>query len=151
MALVRVLAPAFYARHDTLTPMRATVTAMICNISLKVVFVWGFHLGVAGVALGTALGAWVNVGMLTWYGHSRMLLAIEKNFLKSLPPALLAALATARCARWGGARLAQPLIHGSLALRDSVALAAAIVAGGIGYGAVLLLFRRSLPLGKLAR
>src|SRR4051812_9982329 len=41
MALVRIVASIFYARHDTATPMRATVIAMTCNIALKVVFVWG--------------------------------------------------------------------------------------------------------------
>src|SRR5690242_11674163 len=47
-ALVRIVASTFYARHDTVTPMHATVTAMACNIALKVVLVWGFDLGIAG-------------------------------------------------------------------------------------------------------
>src|SRR5215475_1662840 len=76
MALVRIVASTFYARHDTLTPARATLTAIIFNIALKVLFVWGLHMGVAGVALGTALGAWINVAILTWFGKSRALLAI---------------------------------------------------------------------------
>ena len=44
--------------------MRGTVIALVSNIALKVVFVWGLDLGVAGLALGTALGAWINVAML---------------------------------------------------------------------------------------
>src|SRR6185312_8624175 len=48
MALVRIVASTFYARHDTLTPARATVTSIVLNILLKVVFVWGFGWGVAG-------------------------------------------------------------------------------------------------------
>ncbi len=148
MAMVRIIASTFYARHDTMTPVRATVTAMICNIALKVVFVWGLHLGVPGVALGTALGAWINVGMLTWYGHSRALLAIEKIFLRSLTPALLAALACGAGA-WAGARLGESAIGGHYA--DVAALIVAIVCASAGYGAVLFLFRKSLPLGKFAR
>ena len=84
MALVRIVASTFYARHDTATPVRATVIAMACNIALKVFFVWGLHLGVAGMALGTALGAWINVALLTWLGRSRALLAIERQFLRAL-------------------------------------------------------------------
>jgi len=138
MALVRIVASTFYARHDTATPVRATLTAMACNIAPKVVFVWGFGLGVAGIALGTALGAWINVGLLTWLGRSRDLLAIERIFLRSLPAALLAALATGAGA-WIGANLLR--MHGDIA-----ALAAAIGCAGLGYGVVLLMLRGRLPL-----
>ena len=138
MALVRIVASTFYARHDTATPMRATVIAMTCNIALKVVFVWGFDLGVAGIALGTALGAWINVGLLTWFGRSKDLLAIERIFVRSLPAALIAALMTGVGA-WLGAWLLRG--HGDIA-----ALAAAIACAGLGYGIVLLMFRGRLPL-----
>jgi putative peptidoglycan lipid II flippase len=142
MAMVRIVASTFYARHDTATPMRATIIAMLCNIGLKVVFVWGFGLGVAGIALGTALGAWINVGLLTWFGHGRDLLAIEKIFIRSLPAALLAALTTGAGA-WVGAYLLQ-------ARGDVPSLAAAMICAGLGYGTVLLLFRGRLPLGRTA-
>jgi putative peptidoglycan lipid II flippase len=147
MALVRIVASTFYARHDTMTPVRATVTAMIVNILLKVVFVWGLHLGVAGVALGTALGAWINVGLLTWFGRSRTLLAIEKQFVKSLAPALVAA-AAAGAGAWIGVRLAAPLGRGQFV--DITALAGAMILGIAAYGTVVLLFHRALPLRKQA-
>ncbi|HMH64890.1 MAG TPA: murein biosynthesis integral membrane protein MurJ [Rhizomicrobium sp.] len=143
MALIRIIAPTFYARHDTATPVRATLTAMTCNIALKFIFVWGLGLGVAGIALGTALGAWINVGVLTWYGRSRTLLAIETQFLRALPPALLAALAAG-----GGAWVGAWLLKGE---GDIAALACAILCAGLGYGAVLLLLRDRLPLGKFSR
>src|SRR6185312_469150 len=142
MALIRIVAPTFYARHDTVTPMRATVTAMACNIALKFVFVWGLGLGVAGIALGSAIGAWINVAVLTWTGYSRKLLAIEKLFLRSLPAALLAAIATGVGA-WFGAGLLQ-------GQGDVPALAAAIACAGVGYVAVLLVFRNQLPLRRAA-
>ena len=140
MALVRIVASTFYARHDTMTPVRATLTAMFCNIGLKIVLVWGFGLGVAGIALGTALGAWINVGLLTWLGHNRDLLAIERQFLRSLPPTLFAALATG-----AGAWIGAVLLHGR---GDVMALAAAIGCAALAYGAVLVLFRGHLPLGR---
>jgi putative peptidoglycan lipid II flippase len=143
MALVRILASTFYARHDTATPVRATLIAMTCNIALKVFFVWGLSLGVAGIALGSALGAWINIALLTWLGRSRALLAIERQFFRALPASLLAAVAVGGGA-WVGASLLQS--HG-----DVPALAAAIACAGLGYGAVLLLLRRRLPLGKFAR
>ena len=148
MALVRIVASTFYARHDTMTPARATVTAIVSNIALKILFVWGFHLGVAGVALGTALGAWINVGILTWSGNSRALLAIESSFVRALPPALLAALATAAGA-WVGARLGEVAVPGHYT--DIAALAGAMICASLGYGAIVLTFRTRLPLGRLAR
>jgi putative peptidoglycan lipid II flippase len=148
MALVRIVASTFYARHDTGTPARATVTAIVCNIALKVAFVWGLHLGVAGVALGTALGAWINVGILTWFGRSRALLAIETAFWRALPPVLLAAV-VAGAGAWGGVALTTPLVSGRFT--DIAALGAAMVCAVVGYGGVVLVFRRSLPLGRLAQ
>ena len=38
-ALVKVLAPAFYARQDTRTPVRAAVVAMLVNMALNIIFV----------------------------------------------------------------------------------------------------------------
>jgi putative peptidoglycan lipid II flippase len=148
MALVRIIASTFYARHDTLTPARATLTAIVANIALKVLFVWGFHMGVAGVALGTALGAWINVGILTWFGRSRALLAIESIFLRALPPAFFAALATGAGA-WLGARLGEGAMPGPYG--DVAALIGALICASLGYGAVLVLFRNRLPLGRPAR
>jgi len=148
MALVRIVQSTFYARHDTMTPVRATVTAILSNIALKVLFVWGFHWGVAGIALGTALGAWINVGILTWLGRSRTLLAIESIFVRALPPSLLAALATAAGA-WLGARLGEGALPGDYA--DIAALIGAIICASLGYGMVLLMSRSRLPLGRPAQ
>src|SRR5438045_693634 len=80
MALVRIFASTFYARHDTMTPARVTVTAIAVNIALKVLLVWGFGLGIAGIALGTSLGAWVNAGLLALLGARRKLLHLDAPF-----------------------------------------------------------------------
>ena len=148
MALVRIVASTFYARHDTLTPARATLTAIVSNIALKILFVWDFHLGVAGVALGTALGAWINVAILTWFGRSRALLAIETTFLHALPPAVLAAV-LAGAGAWLGARLGAIAVAGRYA--DVASLAGAMICASLLYGIVVLSFRAKLPLGRLAR
>ena len=141
-ALIRIVSSTFYARQDTMTPVRATVAAMTLSIGLKLLFVWGLHMGVGGIAAGTAIGAWTNVAILTWIGHNRDLLAIERIFVHALPASLLAALASGAAA-WAGANLLGA--HG-----DVAALAAAILFAGLAYGAVLLLFRNRLPIRRLA-
>jgi putative peptidoglycan lipid II flippase len=148
MALVRIVASTFYARHDTVTPMRATLIAFVVNIALKFVLVWHFQMGVAGLALGTALGAWINVIILTWLGRSRALLAIEALFVRALPPALLAAL-VAGAGAWAGARLGETVMPGAYA--DEAGLLLALVCAGLGYGLTVLLLRSRLPLGRLSQ
>jgi putative peptidoglycan lipid II flippase len=145
-ALTRIVQATFYARHNTATPARVTVTALACNIALKVIFVWGFGLGIAGVALGTSLGAWINVAILSWLGRKRLLLSMDERFHRALLPVLLAAAAAAAGA-WLGVMLMGE-VHTSL--HDALALGLATVLGCIGYAAVVLLFRRSLPLGRFA-
>ncbi len=57
-ALIAVLARAFYARQDTLTPVLAAVGAVVINVSLAVVLVG--PLGLPGVALAIAIAAWLE-------------------------------------------------------------------------------------------
>ncbi|HEX4634736.1 MAG TPA: murein biosynthesis integral membrane protein MurJ [Rhizomicrobium sp.] len=142
MAMLRIVQATFYARHDTLTPARSTVIALISNILLKLLFVWGFSLGVAGLALGTALGAWINVALLTVTGRSRALIAIETQFLRALPASLLAAIACG-----AGAWLGAMLLNGR---GDVAALGGAMAMAALAYGGTLLVLRRRLPLKRAA-
>lgn len=143
--LVRVLAATFYARHDTVTPVRATILAVAVNIGMKFALVWGLHLGAVGVALGTSLGSWANVSILFWLGRRRGALRIDVHLMRALPVIFLAAFATGAAA-FGGVLLGEQA-H----LVKELLLACAVIAGGLAYGAVTLGFRARLPLGKLAR
>ena len=66
--LIKVLAPGYFARQDMKTPVRIGVIAVAANIAMKVVFVapldFLFNLGHVGLALATALAAYVNAGLL---------------------------------------------------------------------------------------
>lgn len=59
---IKVLAPAFYARQDTRTPVRIGIIAVLSNMVLNAVLV--FPLQHAGLALATALAAFINAGLL---------------------------------------------------------------------------------------
>lgn len=67
--LVKVLAPGFYARQDTRTPVRIGIYAMVSNMAMNVIFVVpmamaGFEGPHAGLALATAVSAFINAGLL---------------------------------------------------------------------------------------
>ncbi|MEY1663112.1 murein biosynthesis integral membrane protein MurJ [Isoalcanivorax beigongshangi] len=66
--LIKVLAPGFFARQDTRTPVRIGVIALVANMVFNLILVW--HLRHVGLALATALSAWLNAGLL-WRGLQR--------------------------------------------------------------------------------
>jgi putative peptidoglycan lipid II flippase len=57
-ATVNVLARAFYAMHDTKTPMKIGVMAMVVNVFLAAILMW--PLGVGGLALANTLSSAMN-------------------------------------------------------------------------------------------
>lgn len=66
--LIKVLAPGYFARQDMKTPVRIGIIAILANIGFKIVLVapllvW-FGLGHVGLALATAMAAYVNAGLL---------------------------------------------------------------------------------------
>src|SRR5215471_11985627 len=71
--LVRVLAPAFFARHDTATPVKVAITAMAANLCLTVILMQ--FLAHVGIALATTVAGWVNaltlLALLLQRGHFR--------------------------------------------------------------------------------
>ncbi|MFZ1324784.1 MAG: murein biosynthesis integral membrane protein MurJ [Candidatus Contendobacter sp.] len=60
--LIKVLAPGFYARQDTRSPVKYGVIAMVANTVLVLLLVW--PLAHAGLALATSLAAYLNAGLL---------------------------------------------------------------------------------------
>jgi putative peptidoglycan lipid II flippase len=66
--LIKVLAPGFYARQDTRTPVRIGVIAMAANMVFNLLLI--FPLQHAGLALATSLSAYLNAYLL-WRGLRR--------------------------------------------------------------------------------
>jgi putative peptidoglycan lipid II flippase len=60
--LIKVLAPGFYSRQDTATPVRIGVIAMVVNMGLNIALV--FPLAHAGLALATTLSSSLNAFLL---------------------------------------------------------------------------------------
>ncbi|MCB1671387.1 MAG: murein biosynthesis integral membrane protein MurJ [Gammaproteobacteria bacterium] len=61
---VKIFAPGYFARQDTSTPVRIGIVAMVTNMVLNLVLVFGFSLQHVGLALATSLAAFVNAGLL---------------------------------------------------------------------------------------
>lgn len=65
LILVKVLAAAFYARHDTRTPVRAGICAMIANLCVAIVL--SRFYGHVGLAAASGVAALMNVALLCYF------------------------------------------------------------------------------------
>jgi putative peptidoglycan lipid II flippase len=147
--LVKCVVPSFYARGDTATPVRATMLSVASNILMKVVLVWGLDWGVAGIALGTAFGGWVNLAALMVLARRRTILVATGELKRAMVPVLIAAAATA-AGIFAGTVLAGAAVSPSLSFAPLFSLALAILGAACGFGAAVTLFRRRLPIGRSA-
>jgi putative peptidoglycan lipid II flippase len=60
--MIKVLAPGYYARQDTKTPVKIAIISMVSNMVFNIILV--FPLAHAGLALATTLSACINAGLL---------------------------------------------------------------------------------------
>jgi len=115
--LVKVLAPGFYARQDTKTPMRIGVIAMVCNIVLSIVLV--FVLKHTGLALAISLSALINASLLyRLLRRDRIYLPAEgwglflfRLTIATIVMAVFLAWGTGDQGSWTAARAADRIVH----------------------------------------
>ncbi len=79
--LIKVLTPGFYARADTRTPVRIAILAMLINLALNLVLIWPMRH--VGLALSTAVAAWVNAALLYWTLRRRGHFAIDQRLART--------------------------------------------------------------------
>ncbi len=95
--LIKVLAPGFYSRQDTKTPVKIGVIAVFCNIVLNLGFVWvwthwqltGPH---AALALATSLSAYINAALLFKKLKSSTSISLQIGWSKYLTQILICTL-----------------------------------------------------------
>ena len=132
--LVKVLAPAFFARHDTRTPVKVAVLSLGANLGLTLVLMRIFaHVGVA-IALSAAgwLQATILLILLARRGHFRF----DARARANLPRTAAATLGMAAVLL--GLRRALAPLHGAATLWRLGALAGLVSAGLVTFLALAL-------------
>ena len=76
--LIKVLAPGFFARQDTKTPVKVGIIAMVANMVFNLILVW--PLAHAGLALATALSAFLNAGLLGYLLYRQKVLIFQPGW-----------------------------------------------------------------------
>jgi putative peptidoglycan lipid II flippase len=136
--LIRSAVATFYARKDTATPVKAALSGVAVNVALKIALVG--TLAQVGLALATAVGAWINLLLVVGFAVRAGYLDLDRALIRSTAKFLLSGAMLA-AALWLTARFAASYFSQLSALRDEATLLLLIVVGAIVYaGSILLLF-----------
>jgi len=138
---VKVLAPGFYARQDTKTPVRIAITSMVSNMVLNLLFVAallgiGFRGPHTGLALASSAAAYINAGLLYRMLRRGGVYQPEAGWSRVLLAVVAACLAMALVLVW----LSPDLLHwaGAAARARTRWLVSLIGLGALVYAVALL-------------
>ncbi|NQU60113.1 MAG: murein biosynthesis integral membrane protein MurJ [Rhodospirillales bacterium] len=133
--LVKALAPGFFAREDTATPVKISVFCLLVNLGLNLLLMGPFlHVGIAAA---TAVSSWLNAGIMAYVLKGRGHLVLDGRLKHRLVRVILATAAMAAALVW-----ALPLAQGALAGATGMRITAlgALVVGGMAiFGGIALL------------
>ena len=89
--LVKVLAPGFYSRQDTKTPVRFGIWCMVANMVFNVVLAIPF--GYVGLAIATSMSATLNAALLYITLHRQGVFALSRTSVLFIARVLLSSAA----------------------------------------------------------
>ena len=139
--LIKVLAPGFFARQDTKTPVLIAAVCVAINIALSLALM-GPMLHV-GIALAQAISSWVNAILLAVFLRRRGYLTLDQRLKDRLARICLASIGMAAILFAAASGLA-PMLAGGTAARGA-ALAMLVAGGLVVYGALALALRAAAP------
>jgi len=142
--MVKVVAPGFFARQDTKTPVKIAAVTMAVNVALTLALGW--LLAQSGIALALSTAGWVNALTLLAVLRRRGHFALDRRLARALPRILLAAFGMGALLLLLKALLANALV-GTLAVK--LLALAGLVGGGLAGFAVLALLLGIADLGEL--
>jgi putative peptidoglycan lipid II flippase len=139
--LVKVLAPGFYAREDTATPVKIAVFAMLLNAAVALSLMP--FIAHVGIAVATSVAGWFNALMLWLMLHRRGHFVVDRRLKERTLRIIGATILMGAAVGLVDAALA-PSFAGSLGLRLA-ALAAVIAAGLAAFGIAALALGAAKP------
>src|SRR4051794_39154984 len=140
--LMRSAVATFLARSDTATTVKAALTAVAMNIGFKVAFLYFTTLAQVGLALATSIGAWINFGLILWFGVRAGFMSFDAAFRRAVLKLILAGMvltAALWIAQWPVLALAAGLPAHNVTALLLLGFLGALVYGG----AILGLFGRA--------
>ena len=74
--LIKVLAPGFFSRQDTKTPVKFGIIAMAANMIFNLILVFPFDY--VGLAMATSMSATLNAALLYWALHQQKVFQLSR-------------------------------------------------------------------------
>jgi len=132
--LIRSAVATFYARKDTATPVKASLTGLTINMGLKLLLMGAF--AQIGLALATAVGAWVNLLLVLGFAVRAGYLELDRPLWQSVLRFAVSGVVLA-AALWGATRFAATHFE-AIRFRDETTLLLLIGVGAVVYAASIL-------------
>lgn len=129
--LVKALAPGFFAREDTRTPLYVAIVAIVVNVALNVWFLYATALAQVGIALASSLSGWLNAALLAIALRRREHWVPDDRLVSRGLRVALAAIGMGAVLWAGLIWLAAPLSRADI--EGGAALAGLCVLGGAAY------------------
>lgn len=127
--LIRALTPGFFAREDTRTPVKIAIATMTANVVLAIILMQ--FIAHVGIALATALTAWINAGFLAAILVRRGHLEFDRRLRRSLPRLLLSSALMAAILWWTNGHMAENFAGNEM--QRIMSLLILVISGGISY------------------
>lgn len=142
--LIKVLAPGFFARHDTSTPVKIAIVCVLLNLALNLTLMQFFaHVG---IALATAISAWINAALLVTFLWKRGQFQTDARLRQRTYRIVMATLGMA-AALWAAHSVFQGLYAAGQGAR--IGLLAILVIGGLVVYFILVLLFRAASIGDI--
>ncbi|CAH0541135.1 murein biosynthesis integral membrane protein MurJ [Vibrio marisflavi] len=126
--MIKVLAPGYYSRQDTKTPVRYGVIAMVSNMGFNAIFAWFY--GFVGLAIATSLSAFVNMALLYRGLHKKGVYQVTRKTLLIIGKHAIAGALMVSAILWQlddmSVWLQWTSIHRSLVLASLIGLGAVV-------------------------
>lgn len=138
--LSKLFGAAFFARHDTATPVRYAIICAVLNTVLALLFsqlLKDKGLGHVGIAVATGLTAWVNLGLLGFGLKRRGLLLLNRQSV-TRAGLITGAAVVMGGTLWALSHLVFPRLGDAGQMIQLLAVLAVLGIGGGVYGVALL-------------
>lgn len=139
--LVKVLGPGFFAREDTVTPVKIAIVCVTVNVVLNLTLI--HFLAHVGIALATAISAWLNAFLLATILLRRGHHTFDNRLRRRIVRIILASVMMA-AALWFALNVLEPAFSAAMPIRI-VALAALVFGGLVVYGGLAIITGAAVP------